>query len=134
LNRRAAIGGNSPEFRSREPSPVRDIPAPPEVKARLLNATNSYLRVCRLGDCSVIITREFGEWHLSVSHPSRYPRWLEISEAWYRLVPGAKDLTGALILPPLHEYINLNEFCMQVVQIPPREDVPSTIDDPDSTY
>lgn len=50
-----------------------------------------------------------GRWHLSVSHskpkggPGRYPRWDEITDARYRLMPD--DFTGALLLPPPENYV-----------------------------
>src|SRR5207244_3488708 len=44
------------------------------------------------GECRVILAREpvgtSGElyrWHLSISHPSRYPTWDEIKDVRYRL-------------------------------------------------
>lgn len=88
----------------------------------LLNKFNSYLRRYQYGPCSVIVTREHGRWHLSIAHPTRYPTWVEISGAWYKAVPGAGSLTAALILPPLHTYINIHSFCMQVNECPPQED------------
>lgn len=114
--------GDVPSFRAKRPVPIHEIPPPPELTAQVLNRANSYLRTYLMGDCSVVVTREWGEWHLSVSCKDRYPTWLEISRAWYRVIPDAAEITGALVLPPLAQYVNLHEFCMQVVQIPTRED------------
>lgn len=87
----------------------------------MLNASNSYLRIYSLGECSVIVTKEFGTWHLSVAHPRRYPTWDEIAEARYRVVPDA--VTMALVLPPRAEYVNLHENCFQLTEVagPTRE-------------
>lgn len=64
-----------------------------------------------LGDCTVLVAREplgpAGElrWHLSISHPSRYPTWDEIKTARYKLTPPA--LRMAMLLPPPDEYVNV---------------------------
>jgi hypothetical protein len=121
MSRRKKRVGDRPDALEKKRTPIHELPPPPSLQVELINAANSYLRLYLMGDCSVIVTREFDEWHMSISNRDRYPTWMEISEAWYRLVPGAKDFTAALILPPLHEYINLNEFCMQVHQISARE-------------
>lgn len=104
------------------PTPLAEVPPwPPLDRMVAFSASgtaNSYLRCYRLGECPVVVTREGGLFHLSISHPGRYPTWEEISEAWYRTVPGAGERTGALILPPLEEYINVVRTCMQVVEVP----------------
>lgn len=47
----------------------------------------------------VIVAWEVGHgWHLSISHPSRYPTWDEIRDARYDLVPDGCTL--AMLLPP----------------------------------
>lgn len=65
--------------------------------------------VYELGECRVIVAREPSPdgiaWHLSISHPSRYPTWDEIKTARYRLTPS--DVTMAMILPPPDEYVNV---------------------------
>lgn len=109
-----------PSALKRKPLPLAEQPPLP-IHARLLTAENSYVRFYTLGDCTVLVTREFGRYHLSIAHPKRYPAWEEISEAWYRVVPGAAERVGALILPPLSRYLNVHEFCMQVHEIPGEE-------------
>lgn len=70
------------------------------------------------GEVAVCVTREGGEWHLSISHPRRYPTWTEIRQAWYDLVPGAGvDFEGAIILPRNCEYVNLHPNCFHVYQL-----------------
>jgi len=65
----------------------------------------------------VIVTREFGNWHLSIAHPLRYPTWDEIAEARYRILPDG--VTMALLLPPRAEYVNVNPNCFQLFQVDP---------------
>jgi hypothetical protein len=104
-----------PSFEHRRPLDLAEVPATGSILAWAINATNSYVRCYRLGDCKAIVTRECGFWHLSVSHRDRYPTWDEIAEARYRLLPG--DIYAALVLPPKGEYVNLNENCFQLMEI-----------------
>jgi hypothetical protein len=90
----------------------------PEAKGILEQAGS--LRCYRLGECTVIVTREFGRWHLSIAHPRRDPTWLEISQARYRLLPG--DLWVGMYLPPKEEYVNLHRFCFQLYECAPPDD------------
>jgi hypothetical protein len=77
-----------------------------------------YCRLYTLGECSVIVTREHGKWHLSIAHHSRYPTWDEISQARYRIIP--RDVWVAMYLPPPSEYVNLHRFCFQLHECDPR--------------
>ena len=69
----------------------------------------------RFGRCFVIVGKEEDRWHLSISHPARYPTWDEIKEARYRFVPD--NVTMAMILPPKDEYVNLHENCFHLHEI-----------------
>ena len=55
-------------------------------------------------------------WHLSISHPSRYPMWDEIREARYDLVPDEAYM--AIIMPPKSEYVNVCETCFHLFEVP----------------
>lgn len=57
-------------------------------------------------------------WHLSISHPARYPTWDEIADVHYALVPD--DVTMALLLPPRGEYVNAHDNCFHLWQIEDR--------------
>jgi hypothetical protein len=123
-SRRAVVGPAAPSFR-RAQLPLREVPCPPATAAahqancQAGGTAFRLLRSFELGECTVLLTREFGGYHLSISHPARDPTWLEISQAWCRIVPAAADRTAALILPPLAEYVNLDTHCFQVHEIPP---------------
>jgi hypothetical protein len=103
-----------PSFQEKPPSKFYEIPAPDSM-GHLVNGSNSYLRCYVLGECTVIVTKEFGRWHASISHRTRYPTWDEIAEARYRILPG--DITAAMLLPPKSEYVNYNENCFQIVEV-----------------
>lgn len=66
----------------------------------------------------VIVAWEPGRgWHLSISHPKRYPVWDEIRDARYDLLPDA--CTMAMLLPPKGEYVNLHPNCFHLHEIEP---------------
>ena len=74
-----------------------------------------YCRGFRAGKLTVFVGEEPIGWHLSVTHPSRYPTWDEIHAARYDLVPN--DVTMAMILPPKEEYVNLHSNCFHLHEI-----------------
>ena len=65
---------------------------------------------------SIIITKDAGLWHLSLSHPSRLPVWDEIKNIRYKYLPN--ELTFSILLPPKEEYVNLDPNCFHLWQIP----------------
>lgn len=88
-----------------------EISLPPFIRANLEPGTRAF----RFGECLVFVSRSDAGWHLSISHPDRYPTWDEIKQARYQLVP--HDVTMAMILPPPGEYVNLHENCFHLWQI-----------------
>ncbi len=69
-------------------------------------------RAWQLGQCTVFAGKEPPGWHMSISHPTRYPTWDEIREARYRFVPDA--VTMVMILPPRAEYVNVHRNCFHL--------------------
>jgi hypothetical protein len=65
------------------------------------------------GRLTVIVGLEPKGWHMSISHadhrgqPRRYPRWDEIAEARYSLVPA--DVSMVMFLPPPSEYVAVHD-------------------------
>lgn len=68
------------------------------------------------GWLQVIVSVDAGLWHLSVSHPSRYPTWDEIRDIRYALLPN--DMTFGILLPPKEQYVNVHENCFHLHEIP----------------
>lgn len=68
------------------------------------------------GELSVIKSLDDGRWHLSISHPRRYPTWDEIKTARYDLL--SRDITMAMLLPPVEDYVNIHQNCFHLWQIP----------------
>ena len=54
-------------------------------------------------------------WHLSISHPSRYPHWDEIRDARYLLIPD--EVTMVMFLPPRQEYVSVHPNCFHLHEI-----------------
>lgn len=111
------LGGldQRPSFEAKAPLELVELPPRDQDQRRFINEHNSYFRRYRLGQCSVIVTKELGKWHLSISHRARYPTWDEVAEARYRLLP--ESIVAAMILPPRSAYINLDSHCFQVFEI-----------------
>ena len=107
-----------PTFREQEPFRLVETMPTERDNATFIRTihgvTNTYLRTYQLGDCPVVVTREGGRWHLSISHPRRYPTWDEVAAARYRLLP--KSGMFAMPLPPEEQYINLHQFCFHVYE------------------
>jgi hypothetical protein len=54
-------------------------------------------------------------WHMSISHPDRYPKWDEIRDARYAMIPD--ECTMAMLLPPLRQYVNIHKNCFHLHEI-----------------
>lgn len=55
-------------------------------------------------------------WHMSISHPKRYPGWDEIKEARYQLLP--TDIDFMMLLPKPADYVNFHKNCFHLWQTP----------------
>lgn len=105
-----------PSYETRKPLRLAEHPPTDQDQRTFIRpGINSYFRRYSLGECSVIVTREYGKWHLSIAHPHRYPTWDEIAEARYRLLPDG--IVVAMILPPKQFYINIHRNCFQMHEI-----------------
>jgi hypothetical protein len=67
------------------------------------------------GRLTVMVSRDDGKWHMSVSHPTRYPTWDEIRDARYEFIPD--EITMAMFLPPRDQYINVHENCFHLHEV-----------------
>lgn len=74
--------------------------------------------VYRWGECKVLVSGEEERkqigWHLSISHPDRYPTWDEIYSARYALLPAEAYMV--MPLPPPEEYVNIHKNCFHLFQ------------------
>lgn len=69
--------------------------------------------------CAIIIAKEVGLWHMSISHESRLPTWDEIKQVRYDLLPRDRDF--AMILPRPEHYINIHNYCFHLHEMTSQE-------------
>ena len=53
--------------------------------------------------------------HMSISHPTRYPTWDEISRTRYKFF--SDDINFVMYLPKKSEYVNVHENCFHLYQL-----------------
>ncbi len=77
------------------------------------------IKAYQRGAIKALVSRDEGlqgkSWHISVSHPHRYPTWDEIREARYALIPDNAYMV--MILPPKTEYVNVHKNCFHLWEI-----------------
>lgn len=71
--------------------------------------------IFKMGRCTIIVSIDNGEWHLSISTPSASPSYKEIKEARYRFVPN--NIYMAQIFPPKEEFVNIHPYCHHLFEI-----------------
>lgn len=64
---------------------------------------------------SVILNREEGRWHISIAHPTRYPKWGEIREIRDQLLH--EDVWLCIPYPPKTHWVNIHRFCFHLWEI-----------------
>ena len=74
-----------------------------------------YTKVFRSSSLLCLVSREGEFWHLSISHPTRYPKWDEIKEARYALLPDG--ITMGILFPPKSEYVNIHPNCFHLHEV-----------------
>lgn len=105
-----------PSYTERKPLPLIELPPSEAIIDQAIVANvNSYLRLYRLGPASVIVTKEYGQWHMSIACTDRLPAWEEVAEARYRLIPDG--IVMAMPLPPKADYVNVHEFCLHLIEV-----------------
>ena len=69
----------------------------------------------RMGRCFVLVTKDNGKWHLSISTPNAQPSYKELKKARYQFIPN--ECYMAQIFPPKEEFINLHEYCLHLYEL-----------------
>ncbi len=69
----------------------------------------------RFRGCIVIVSKDDGLWHLSISRKDRLPTYDELKDARYQFLP---DVEYAIqVFPPKSEFVNLHTFCLHLWEL-----------------
>lgn len=71
--------------------------------------------VFKEGELTIIVSIDAGFWHLSISHPRRYPTFDEIKDARYKYIPN--NVQMAMMYPPKEQYVNVHNNCFHLWEI-----------------
>lgn len=63
-------------------------------------------------NCVVIISKDDGLWHMSISRKDRLPTYDELKSARYEFFPDV--LYMIQIFPPVEEFVNLHVFTLHL--------------------
>lgn len=118
-------------FKARPTAP-RQLPDDPDVGGYLRAQGALLVEFWVVGECGVIVAREpIGttapryRWHLSISHPRRYPTWDEIKVARYSIPTVADVAFMAQLLPLVEEgqWTNVHDNCFHLYETTPDLDL-----------
>lgn len=76
---------------------------------------NNSIKRYQMGECIVLVSKDHGKLHLSISHPDRLPNYEEIKFARYHYLPDSVYM--AQIFPPKAEFVNLHPNCLHLWQL-----------------
>lgn len=97
---------------------IRAIQNAPHIAlAQAQNLIEPQINTFKMGKVNILVgwSPEFG-WHISISHPERYPTWDEVAKVRYELVPD--EVVMGMILPSKADYINIHNFCFHLHELP----------------
>lgn len=66
----------------------------------------------RIGKCRIIVSKDAGLWHLSISRKDRLPNYDELKMARYQFMPDVKY--AVQIFPPKEDFVNLHSFTLHL--------------------
>lgn len=69
----------------------------------------------RFRGCIVLVRKERGLWHLSMSRKDRLPSYDELRDARYQFLPDVRYV--AQIFPPKDEFVNVHQFCLHLWEL-----------------
>lgn len=98
-----------------------DEEMPSDLKKHFEKMGCTNIRRLRADDNKIILltvdpTKHGSLWHMSISHPRRYPTWDEIKYARYKFLPRDKDFM--MMLPRDGDYVNVHENCFHLCETP----------------
>lgn len=67
----------------------------------------------------VIVSKDGGLWHLSMSYPGKIPSYEQLKSARYKYLPD--DILVAQLFPPSKDFVNLHPYVLHLWQLKPEE-------------
>lgn len=89
------------------------IPRPDQVPN--LGPGSESVMVYMMAGCRIIVSRDIGTWHLSISRRDRLPSYRELVTARYRLLSGVPEM--AMFFPPMSEFVNVHPFTIHLYEV-----------------
>lgn len=62
--------------------------------------------------CNLMITKDAGLYHLSISRKDRLPSYNELKSARYQFLPDVPYMVQ--IFPPQEDFVNVHSFCLHL--------------------
>jgi hypothetical protein len=62
--------------------------------------------------CNVMVTKDAGLYHLSLSRKDRLPSYDELKQARYQFLPDVPYVVQ--IFPPQEDFVNVHDFCLHL--------------------
>lgn len=62
--------------------------------------------------CNLIITKDAGLYHLSISRKDRLPKYEELKAARYQFLPNVPYMVQ--VFPPAQAFVNVHNFCLHL--------------------
>lgn len=76
--------------------------------------------VFQKNNLTAAVSIENNLYHISLSHPTRLPKYEELKNARYELLPD--NIFMAQIFPPSKEFVNKHKYCLHLWQFHPYEE------------
>lgn len=106
------------------PEAIKEAPIPPSVAVLWTRHGLAAPKLYAMGALRILVSRDLvpggvpgGElrWHLSISHPSRYPTWDELGRARDALLP--PELAFCVPHPPRSQWLSLHPNCFHLWEV-----------------
>ena len=82
--------------------------------ARLITRSDD-ASVYMMNGCRIIVSRDNGLWHLSISCANRLPTYAELVTARYRLLADVPEM--AMYFPPMDEFVNVHPYTLHLYEV-----------------
>lgn len=110
-----AFVGDGPKPQTKVP-PIKEEALPVQMQIWMAQGwMEPGTRLYSMGQCTIMVSPPLDPswgWHMSISHPTRYPTWDEVAKARYALLP--QDVNFEMPLPRTEDYVSIHDNCFHV--------------------